>query len=294
MKVRIGTRASRLALAQAGEVAERLTAVGVESELVPMTTSGDRGGPVGATLAGVKGLFVAEIVRALQEDRIDIAVHSAKDLPSADDEGVIVAAVPPRADPSDMLITRDGALEPGSTVGTSSLRRRAQLLAWRPDLVVTDLRGNVDTRLRRLGNGELDGLVLAAAGLARLGLRLGHAEALPIVPAPGQGSLAVQVREHDDETRAATTAIDDPESRAAFVAERELVARLGGGCALPLGALATTDGGTVRMTALVAAPDGRRVVRAEVVSETPSGAAQLAAVELRAQGAEEILRQVRP
>jgi hydroxymethylbilane synthase len=294
VKVRIGTRRSRLALAQASEVAERLTAVGVESELVPMTTSGDRAGPVGATLAGVKGLFVAEIVRALQEERIDIAVHSAKDLPSTDDEGVIVAAVPPRADPSDMLITRDGALEPGSNVGTSSLRRRAQLLAWRPDIVVNDLRGNVDTRLRRLERGELDAVVLAAAGLARLGLRLGHAEALPVVPAPGQGSLAVQVRAHDDETRTATTAIDDPESRAAFEAERELVARLGGGCALPLGALATTDGGTVRMTALVAAPDGRRVVRAEVASETPSGAAELAAAELRAQGAEEILRQVRP
>ncbi len=259
-----------------------------------MTTSGDRGGPVGAAIAGVKGLFVAEIVRALQDQRIDVAVHSAKDLPSADDEGVIVAAVPPRGDPADMLITRDETLPQGATVGTSSLRRQAQLLAWRPDLGVTDLRGNVDTRLRRLEDGELDALVLAAAGLARLGVQPTHTQALPIVPAPGQGSLAVQTRTDDGATGEAAAAIDDPESHALFEAERQLMARLGGGCALPLGALATIEGRTIRMTAVVAAPDGRRIVRADVESETPSGAATLAATELLAQGAEEILAQVRP
>ncbi len=294
MKVRIGTRRSRLALAQAGEVADRLASIGVGSEIVPMTTTGDRGGPVGAAIGGVKGLFVAEIVRALQDERIDIAVHSAKDLPSADEEGVIVAAVPPRGDPADVLITRDETLPQGATVGTSSLRRQAQLLAWRPDLGVTDLRGNVDTRLRRLGDGELDAVVLAAAGLARLGVQPAHVQTLPIVPAPGQGSLAVQARTDDGATGEAAGAIDDPDGHAVFEAERQLMARLGGGCALPLGALATIEGRTIRMTAVVAAPDGHRIVRADVESETPSGAAELAAIELLARGAEEILAQVRP
>ncbi len=294
MKVRIGTRRSRLALAQAGEVADRIAAVGVGSEIVPMTTSGDRGEPVGAAIAGVKGQFVAEIVRALQDERIDVAVHSAKDLPSADDEGVIVAAVPRRGDPTDVLITREETFLPSASVGTSSLRRQAQLLAWRPDLRVIDLRGNVDTRLRRLEEGELDAVVLASAGLARLGVHPAHTQALPIVPAPGQGSLAVQTRADDGATREAASAIDDPDSHAAFEAERLLMARLGGGCALPLGALATVEGRTIRMTAVVAAPEGRRIVRADVESETPSGAAELAATELLAQGAEEILAQVRP
>jgi hydroxymethylbilane synthase len=293
VKLRIGTRRSRLALAQAGEVAERLARAGVESEVVPMATSGDRGAPDTSSPTGVKGLFVAEIVRALQEGEVDLAVHSAKDLPAADDEGVAVAAVPPRADPSDLLVTRDPTLREGAIVGTSSLRRRAQLLALRPELRLVEIRGNVDRRLRKLEDGEVDGIVLAAAGIARLGATPPSSEVLPIVPAPGQGCLAVQARADDEATREAAAWLDDPDSRAAFEAERSVMARLGGGCALPLGALATVAGDTVRLVALVATPDGLRIVRAESEAATPEGAAAAASAELLAGGAGEILAHVR-
>jgi hydroxymethylbilane synthase len=294
VKLRIGTRRSRLALAQAGEVAERLARVGVESEVVPMVTSGDRGAPAAESPAGVKGLFVAEIVRALQAGEVDLAVHSAKDLPAADDEGIVVAAVPPRADPSDLLVMRDPSLLAGATVGTSSLRRRAQLLALRPDLRIVDIRGNVDRRLRKLEDGEVDGVVLAAAGIARLGATPPSSEVLAIVPAPGQGCLAVQARADDQATREAVASLDDPDSRVAFDAERSVMARLGGGCALPLGALATVTGDTVRLVALVASPDGSRIVRAESEAATPEGAAEAVSAELLARGAGEILAHVRP
>jgi hydroxymethylbilane synthase len=292
VKLRIGTRRSRLALAQAGEVAERLARVGVESEVVPMATSGDRGAAVASSPAGVKGLFVAEIVRALQDGEVDLAVHSAKDLPAADDEGVAVAAVPPRADPSDLLVTRNPTLREGAIVGTSSLRRRAQLLALRPELRLVEIRGNVDRRLRKLEDGEVDGVVLAAAGIARLGATPPSSEVLPIVPAPGQGCLAVQARADDVATREAAAWLDDPDSRVAFEAERSVMARLGGGCALPLGALATV-GDTVRLVAVVATPDGSRIVRAESEAATPEGAAEAASAELLAGGAGEILAHVR-
>jgi hydroxymethylbilane synthase len=293
VKLRIGTRRSRLALAQAGEVAERLARAGVESEVIPMATSGDRGAPVTSSTAGVKGLFVAEIVRALQDGEVDLALHSAKDLPAADDEGVAVAAVPPRVDPSDLLVTRDLTLREGAIVGTSSLRRRAQLLALRPELRLVEIRGNVDRRLRKLEDGEVDGVVLAAAGIARLGATPPSSEVLPIVPAPGQGCLAVQARADDVATREAAAWLDDPDSRVAFEAERSVMARLGGGCALPLGALGTVAGDTVRLVAVVATPDGSRIVRAETEAATPEGAAEAASAELLAGGAGEILAHVR-
>ena len=293
MKLRIGTRRSRLAMAQAGEVAERLARAGVESEVVPMTTSGDQGAPAATSPAGVKGLFVAEIVRALQAGQVDLAVHSAKDLPAADDEGVAVAAVPPRADPSDLLVARDPTLRGGAMVGTSSLRRRAQLLALRPELRLVEIRGNVDRRLRKLEDGEVDGVVLAAAGIARLGVTPPSSEVLPIVPAPGQGCLAVQARVDDQATREAVAWLDDPDSRLAFEAERSVMARLGGGCALPLGALAIVTGETIRLVALVATPDGSRIIRAEAEAATPEGAAEATSAELLAGGAGEILAQVR-
>jgi hydroxymethylbilane synthase len=294
VKLRIGTRRSRLALAQAGEVAERLARAGVDSELVPIVTSGDRGASVAASPAGVKGLFVAEIVRALQAGEVDLAVHSAKDLPAADEEGVLVAAVPPRADPSDLLVAREPTLHSGAMVGTSSLRRRAQLMALRPELRLVEIRGNVDRRLRMVEDGELDGVVLAAAGIARLGVRPPSSEVLPIVPAPGQGCLAVQARTDDRATREAVASLDDPESRMAFEAERSVVTRLGGGCDLPLGALATLTGDTVRLVALVADPHGSRILRAESEAVTPDSVAEAVAGELLAGGAGEILAAIRP
>jgi hydroxymethylbilane synthase len=294
--LRIGTRRSPLALAQAREVADLLRSRGVDTQLVPLLTSGDRDAHVVASPFGVKGLFVEEIVRALLDGEVDLAVHSAKDLPAEDPEGVVVGAVPERADPFDVLVTRDGALGDGSVVGTSSLRRRAQLLAWRPGLTVRDIRGNVDTRLRKLSDGDVDALVLAAAGLGRLGLAPDRAERLGVetmVPAPGQGALAVQARADDARARDLVGPLSHVESMAAFDAERALVRRLGGGCALPIGAIARLSGGGIRLVAVVASPDGTQTIRCDVEAPTPGGVAEEAARALVAGGAAEILERAR-
>lgn len=292
MTLRIGTRRSRLALAQAEEVAYHLALLRVETELVPMTTSGDRGASAEGSPAGMKGLFVAEIVRALQEGEVDLAVHSAKDLPSDDPEGVVVGAVPERNDPYDVLVTRDGELSGGSRVGTSSLRRRAQLKRSRPDVDVVELRGNVDTRLARLEEGAVDGLVLAAAGLARLGVTPPSAVPLPLdemVPAPGQGALAVQVRADDDATREIVERLDHPRSRVAFEAERAVVRALGGGCALPLGAYAEGRAEGVRLLAVVIRPDGSDLLWAQAEAPSPEEAAGEVTETLLRGGADRIL-----
>ncbi len=274
--LRIGTRRSPLALAQAREVVDRLANAGRAAELVPMATAGDLPGSRPGEL-GVKGLFVDDIARALREGEVDLAVHSAKDLPAADPEGLVLAAVPERADPRDVLIgVPGGELPPGARVGTSSLRRRAQLLHVRPDLRVVPVRGNVGTRLARLGSGEVDALVLAAAGLARLGIE--PPDAVPLAPArmtpaPGQGALAVQARGADAPTLAALVSLDHAPSRRALAAERALVRLLGGGCALPLGALAEERGGTVRISAVVMGVAAGEVVAATAESPEPEAAA---------------------
>jgi hydroxymethylbilane synthase len=290
--LRIGTRRSRLALAQAEQVAYHLALLGADAELVPMTTAGDRGAPPDGAAGGVKGLFVAEIVRALQSGEVDLAVHSAKDLPAGDPEGVIVAAVPERADPFDVLVTRDGELRAGHVVGTSSLRRQAQLRRARPDVVVRDLRGNVDTRLAKLERGEVDALVLAAAGLARLGLSPPNATPFPLdemVPAPGQGALAVQARRDDQETLGVAGRLNHERSQVAFEAERDLVRRLGGDCSLPLGAYAEQRKSGVRLMAVVIALDGSDLAWAQVEGAGPQEAAEEAARTLLAGGAAGIL-----
>jgi hydroxymethylbilane synthase len=295
--LRIGTRGSRLALAQANEVASALRSTGVETELVPITTSGDRGADPATDPAGVKGLFVTEIVRALLGGEVDLAVHSAKDLPAVDDEGVAIAAVPERSSALDVLVTRDGKLAPGARVGTSSIRRQAQLFRWRPDVTVKDLRGNVDTRLRKLADGEADALILAGAGLLRLGVVPEHAAPMSLsemVPAPGQGCLGVQARADDGSTIEALAALDHGPSRDALEAERGLMARLGGGCALPLGAFAERSKTGIRVLAIALTPDGGRFARAEVEAATPAEAAEIAALDLSAGGADEILGLVRP
>jgi hydroxymethylbilane synthase len=295
--LRIGTRRSKLALEQAQEVATELAARGVDSELVPMTTSGDRGGDPYSDPAGVKGLFVTEIERALRVGEIDLAVHSAKDLPAHDDDDLAIAAVPERLSPLDVLVTRDGELAAGSRVGTSSVRRRSQVFRWRPDVLVKDVRGNVDTRLRKLADGEVDALILAAAGLLRLRVVPEHAQPMSIweiVPAPGQGCLAVQARTGDETTISAIAPLDHAPSRDALAAERTMMRALGGGCALPLGAFAERRDHAMWMVAVVLTPDGGRYARAEAAATTPEEVAELVRLDLAASGADEILSHVRP
>ena len=274
MSVRIGTRGSPLALAQAHAVAAALRAVEAEVEIVPMKTEGDR--RFGARLADVggKGLFVREIEEALLRGRVDVAVHSLKDLPAQLADGLELAAFPPREDPRDVLVTSTGetlqGLPEGAVIGTSSLRRRAMILAARPDLTVAPIRGNVDTRLAKLAAGEFDGVVLAAAGLRRLGLA--PVQAIPLdvetfVPAVGQGILAVEVRRDDADTRRLVAQLDHADTHVCARAERAYLGRLGASCNTPMAAHAVLERSDqrarLRMTAVVASQDGRRILRAD-------------------------------
>jgi len=296
--LRLGTRTSALARAQADQVRAALVArhPGLAVELVGIRTTGDRlaRGPLAA--AGGKGLFVKEIEEALLAGTIDCAVHSMKDVPVRLARGCVIAAVPPRADPRDVLVGGGAlaALRPGTRIGTASLRRRAQLLARRRDLAVAMLRGNVDTRLARWRAGEVDCLVLAAAGLARLGVVVPEAQPLgtdELLPAVGQGALALECRADDAHTRALLAAIEDPTAAAAVAAERAFLAALGGDCNTPLAAHATVADGRLRLRAEVLSPDGaRRLAAADdaPIAEAEPLGARLAA-ELVARGAGALL-----
>jgi hydroxymethylbilane synthase len=266
--MRLGTRSSPLALVQATAMASRLRALGAAVELVPMRTEGDRLAEKRLADFGGKGLFVRDIEQALLRGEIDLAVHSLKDLPAEVPAGLAMAAYPEREDARDVLVTRTGggvaALPAGAAVGTSSPRRRALLLAVRPDLRVEPVRGNVDTRLRKLETQGWDAIVLAAAGIRRLGLAIEHAEPLDpeiFVPAVGQGILGLEAREDDAETRGWLARIDDATSRACASTERAFLARLGASCVTPMGAHARLEGRTLRVTGVVASEDGRRVLR---------------------------------
>jgi hydroxymethylbilane synthase len=274
--IRVGTRASTLALAQARQVAVRLEAAGATVEMVPMRTEGDRRAEARLAAVGGKGLFVRELETALLEGAIDLAVHSLKDLPAELPAGLCLGAFPERDDPRDVLVARApgdlASLQPGAVVGTSSPRRRAIVLSLRPDLAVEPIRGNVDTRLRKLRAGGWDAVVLAAAGLRRLGLEPEHCRPLDsavFVPAVGQGILALEVRGDDGRTLERLAPLDHAATRACAGAERAYLRRLGGSCVTPMGAYARADGDTLRMWALVASADGRTVLRAHV--EGPVG-----------------------
>jgi hydroxymethylbilane synthase len=270
--LRVGSRGSRLALAQAELAAERLREPGVQVALVPITTVGDRDRSRPFGEIGARGVFVKEIEEALLEGRIDVAVHSAKDMTSSDTAGLAVGAYLPRDDPRDALCGAE-ELRPGMRVGTASVRRRAQLLALEPELVVEPLRGNVETRLRKRRERGLDAIVLAACGLDRLGLGGEIGLRFPpgdVLPEAGQGAVALQVRAGEEELVAAA---DDAETRRRVEAERACVAQIGGGCLAPVAA--HHDGET--LTALVADEDGRWVERRQ--GEDPLAvAAELAAL----------------
>jgi hydroxymethylbilane synthase len=284
--VRLGTRGSALALAQAGTVAALL---GEDAQLVPMTTSGDRD-----RAGGDKARWVKELELALLQGDVDLAVHSAKDVPSVLPEGLELVGAPARGDPFDALVGAPSLreLRRGARVGTASLRRASELRALREDLEVVVIRGNVDTRLRRLEEGDLDALVLAAAGLRRLGRDAAIGCLLTeLVPAAGQGTLALEARAGDERARAAARAITDAASWDALSAERALVARLDATCNTPLGAHATVGRGGVVLRTFVGLPDGSAWLRDETPPEPePVVAGELAAERLLAAGAGELLR----
>ncbi len=295
-KLRIGTRGSALALAQAGTVAE---AIG-SAELVPIKTAGDEGGSSHGDPTD-KARFVREIERALLEGEVDLAVHSAKDLPIEIPAGLALAGVPPRELPADAWVGPAGSLEQvpeGARVGTSSLRRRSQLLALRPDLEIVGVRGNVDTRLRKLAAGELDALVLAAAGLRRLGraseisFALGPLE---LTPSAGQGALALEVRAGDQRAAAAAAALTHPRALIELTAERAVVRALGADCDTPLGVSSVRESERLALVAYAGDPYGRAWARESVIGDPgqPVAVAEALVERLRAVGAEEILQQAR-
>ncbi len=287
-RLRVATRGSALALVQSGTIADALRAAwpGLEVEVVVVRT--------GVRPLDDKSRFVKEIEDALLAGDADLAVHSAKDLPGEIPKGLAIVAVPERADARDALCgasALDG-LARGATVGTASLRRRAQLLAARPDLRVPELRGNVDTRLRRLSEGAFDAIVLAAAGLARLGREVGVPLAPELmVPAPGQGCLALEARIDDERARVLTQALDHVDSHRLLLAERAVARQLDAGCQTPLGVHARPHGAGLRLRAFVGRPDGRESVRAALTGtgDAPEALGIALADILLSKGARELL-----
>mgnify|MGYP006277995711 CR=1 FL=1 len=304
--MRVGTRASALARTQTGWVVDQFRARGHDVVIELVSTRGDVATDVPiAGIGGGDGVFVRELERALLEGRIDAAVHSLKDLPTAVPEGLSLACVPLRATPFDAFVGRTARtlseLPAGAVVGTSSVRRVMQLKRLRPDLVPRAVRGNVDTRLSRLDRGDCDGLILAAAGLERLGLASRITELLrptAFWPAIGQGALVVQVRSDDARARSIVMEIDDAESHAAIEAERACLARLAGGCLAPIGAWARSEEGSLVLGACVLGPRGEGVDRVEVsarrlVGEMPEALGARVAESLLAAGAGTLLDEAR-
>jgi hydroxymethylbilane synthase len=298
--VRVGTRGSPLALWQANHVADLLRPLSAPRpvELVLIETEGDRVRDRALSQIGGEGLFTKEIQKALVDGRVDVAVHSLKDLPTVEVPGLVLAAVPARGPVGDAFVSRRHArfddLPPGAVVATSSLRRRSQLLHRRPDLAVRDLRGNVETRLRKLDEQGLDAIILAEAGLRRLGLE-GHITELLdrewMLPAVGQGALGLECRADDHATRALLEPLNDGPTRAAVLAERACLRALGGGCLVPIGALGELIGGELRLRAAVLPPDGTRRVADEVAgpAERAEEVGQELARRLLERGARELL-----
>jgi hydroxymethylbilane synthase len=309
-RLRLGTRGSELALFQANTVGALLAErAGVSCEIVVIKTSGDRLAEATLSQIGGKRLFVKEIEDALLDGRVDLAVHSGKDMPAVLPDGLDVAATLPREDPRDAIVLP----EPGASgldahdvlralgreprIGTSSIRRVAQLIRMVPAARFLPVRGNLGTRLRKLDAGEFDALVLATAGLRRLGRAARISAALPIdacVPAPGQGIIAVEIRHDDAQTRAALGCIDDGDAAVALRAERAVVTRLGGGCQMPIGAHAHVSNGSITVTAVVVAVDGMRAVRAARSGDVGMAESLGASVaeQLLQNGADEILAAV--
>lgn len=301
MTIRIGTRGSKLAMWQAEWVKSQLETRGHDVELEIISTKGDTS-TASLSQVGGQGVFTKEIQRALLDNRVDVAVHSLKDLPTEVIDGLEIAAVPERETTKDCLISREGTafadLPSGARVGTGSSRRGAQLKSWRPDIEIADIRGNVDSRLRKLDEAQYDAIILAAAGLTRLKLQERITEFLPqdrILPAIGQGALGLECRSEDTEAKQALQALNHPESMAAVVAERAFLAALLAGCLAPVAASASVKEGQLHLQGRVLSKDGE-----QVLDGTKNGSAETAADvgialadELRKQGAEKLIAEAR-
>jgi hydroxymethylbilane synthase len=303
--LKIATRASELALRQARMVQEALEHRGITAELVTFKTTGDRKLDEPLSAIGGKGLFTAELERALAAGKVDCCVHSLKDLPTESPDGLVVAALLPREDPRDVLVVNDSIagerleeLPRGTRVGTSSLRRRAQLHALRSDLEVVELRGNVPTRLRKVDDGQVHAAILAAAGLLRLDARqriTSWLEAPAWLPAAGQGAIAVQARADDERVLSVLATLDHEETRVSTSAERAFLAALEGGCQVPIGALAIREANAWMLHGLISDVGGTQVLRGSrlVDASDPTAAGRALAADLRARGADAILAALR-
>jgi hydroxymethylbilane synthase len=298
-RLRIGSRGSMLALWQAKHITALLVAQGHEVELEIIKTTGDKILDVALAQVGTKGMFTKEIEDALAEGRVDLAVHSLKDLPTELPPGFEIVAITERVNPHDVFLSVSyecvDALPKGARVGTSSLRRQAQLKAFRSDLVIHPLRGNVDTRMRKLEEGEYDGIILAAAGLTRLGKTQLVKEYLPaefMCPAAGQGALGIEIREGDKEMRKHLAFLNDADTRSATLCERALLNKLGGGCQVPIGAFAEMKAGKLHLTGVVARPDGSEVLREQASGTDPVALGELVGETLLKRGGDKILEAV--
>ena len=298
--IRLGTRASALARWQADWVAARLEELGATVELVPITTTGDREqrGPIGSL--GSQGVFTKEIQRALLENRIDLAVHSLKDLPTDPVDGLCLAAVPERETVRDALICGEAAsltdLADGARIGSGSLRRQSQLLHHRPDLELVDIRGNVDTRLAKLDEGQYDAIILAEAGLKRLGLADRITELVDseiMLPAVGQGALGLETRRDDEATRATLTPLDHRETHVAVVAERTMLAALRGGCLAPIAAWGRFEDNALVLTGRVLSVDGVQRIEAKASDQDGAALGKAVAQLLIDQGATDLIATAR-
>jgi hydroxymethylbilane synthase len=298
-KLRIGSRGSQLALWQANHISALLRERGHDIELEIIKTTGDKITDVALAQVGTKGMFTKEIEDALAEGRVDLAVHSLKDLPTELPSGFELVAITQRVNPHDVFLSVHydclDALPKGAKVGTSSLRRQAQLKAFRPDLVIHPLRGNVDTRVRKLEEGEYDGIILAAAGLTRLGKTQLIKEYLSeefMCPAAGQGALGIEIREGDTKMRKRLEFLNNADSRAATICERTLLNKLGGGCQVPIGAFAEVKDGKLQLTGVVARPDGTEVLREQQSGSDAVALGELVGDTLLRRGADKILEDV--
>ncbi|MFC4767879.1 hydroxymethylbilane synthase [Effusibacillus consociatus] len=300
--IKVGTRQSSLALTQTNWVCSQLESIypGLNIETEKIVTKGDRILEVTLSKVGGKGLFVKEIEQALLDKTVDFAVHSMKDMPAEMPEGLIIAAVPEREDPRDVLISRDGRtfseLPKGAKVGTSSLRRAAQLKAARPDLEILPLRGNIDTRLRKLEEEGLDAIILAAAGLSRMGWLNRATERLSVdicIPAVGQGALAIQCRADDEDMIDLLAALEHQATRLEVRAERAFLGKLNGGCQVPIGGYAEYHDQTVSLRGIVGTPDGETLLKDFAEGDNPEELGLLMAEKLLEKGARKILADVR-